>query len=443
MPGRGKRRGWRWAVPIALFILLAAGLGLLAAYRTPVGRAVSNVVEYRLRVAWRRWSGREADASVGGAIAGLVRDGTGQPLAGATVLVSTVTGVVYEAQSDALGAYQIEHVPPGRYVPAATQWGYDTAVYHEDTQERTPVTVRTGKLASGVDLTLHRHQPWRPDIDGPPVIGPQQTATATFPAEIAVSRVPVTYVNEGLIITTTVIYEPLERASAEPLPVIVATYPSPPLNWERISVALANEGYVVLGIGPSPQRQFDIPGMGRDLIKAVAYLRDGQLTGRADTEREGWLAGSYGSLIVFRALLEDPDGVDAFVLVGSVTDAFLLVQSLYADEALLPPQHVATVAALDPPDMAPDVYLGYSMAFYAAHLPPTLVVHTKVDEVVPYNQSLRLADALQAAGVTHELFIYEDTSHYLDPEHATPGTAELYRRLVTFLDRYVRRADNK
>ena len=225
------------------------------------------------------------------------------------------------------------------------------------------------------------------------------------------------------------------------LPVIVATYPSPPLNWERISVALANEGYVVLGAGPSPQRQFDIPGMGRDLIKAVAYLRDGQLTGRADTGRECWLAGSYGSLIMFRALLEDPDDIDAFVLVGSITDGFLLVQSLYADQAQLPPQHMATVAALDPPDRAPDFYLGYSMAFYAAHLPPTLVVHSKVDDVVPYNQSLRLADALQAAGVTYELFLYEDTSHYLDPEHATPGTAELYRRLVAFLDRYVRRAD--
>ena len=108
---------------------------------------------------------------------------------------------------------------------------------------------------------------------------------------------------------------------------IVATYPGPPLNWERISVALANEGYVVLGTGPSPQRLFDIPGMGRDLIKAVAYLHDGQLTGRADIGRECWLAGSYGSLIVFRALLEDPDivteeGVNTELLQERVNAAF-------------------------------------------------------------------------------------------------------------------------
>ena len=66
------------------------------------------------------------------------------------------------------------------------------------------------------------------------------------------------------------------------------------------------------------------------------------------------------------------------------------------------------------------------------------MVHTTGDEVVPYNQSLRLADALDAAGVTHELFLYQDTTHYLDPAHVTPDTAELYRRLTAFLDRYVR-----
>ena len=47
-------------------------------------------------------------------------------------------------------------------------------------------------------------------------------------------------------------------------------------------------------------------------------------------------------------------------------------------------------------------------------------------------------DNLTAAGTTHELFIYEDTSHYLDQINITPDTAELYRRLAIFLDTYVR-----
>ena len=49
-----------------------------------------------------------------------------------------------------------------------------------------------------------------------------------------------------MIITTTLVYEPLEFEIAEPLPVLVACYPSEPINWDRVSVAVANEGYVVL-----------------------------------------------------------------------------------------------------------------------------------------------------------------------------------------------------
>ena len=63
----------------------------------------------------------------------------------------------------------------------------------------------------------------------------------------------------------------------------------------------------------------------------------------------------------------------------------------------------------------------------------------KADEKAPdLEPSLRLDEALTAAGVTHELFLYEDTTHYLDQVNVTPDTAELYRRLTAFMDRYVR-----
>jgi len=412
-------------------------LGLRFALRTPTGRAAFNVVEYRLRVTWRRWFG-ERETGAGGAIGGVVRDEAGQPLPGATVLVATVEGVVYEARSDGLGAYRIEDVPPGRYVPGAGKWGYDDVAYRRGAEERTPVTVRSGQLVSGVDFTLREHQPWQAVLDSPAVIGPTQTAYAHFPAEVSASRAPVTFTNEGLLITTTLLYEPLDFEITDPLPVVVASYPSPAIDWELVSVALASEGYVVLAMGPSPQRGFDIAGMGRDMLKAIAYLRDGQLTDHADAERQGWVGGSYSGLILYRALVEDPEGAETLILVGSISDAFLWVQALYDEELEIPDWHAAAAASLGRPDRIPEFYLGFSPALLAAHLPPCLVVHTTADEVIPYNQSLRLDEALTAAGVTHELFLYEDTSHYLDLVNITADTAELYRRLTVFLDRYVR-----
>jgi len=443
----GRRKtGGRWGALLAVAILLIGGaLGTRFALRTPGGRAAFNVAEYRVRTLWTRWFGeREVDEAAGGAIGGVVQDEAGQPLVEALVSVATVKGRVCQAHSDDLGTYRIEGVPPGRYVPVAGKWGYEDAIYRRGTEERASVAVRAAQLTAGVDFMVRRHQPWQPLPSGAsvdePILGPPQTGYALFPAEVSASRVPVTFTNEGLIITTTLIYEPLGVEIARPLPVLVACYPSEPINWDRVSVAMASEGYVVLATGPSPQRGFDISGMGRDLLSAVAYLRRGQLTDHADMERQGWLGGSFSSLIVYQALLEDPGGVDALIAVGGISDGFLFVQALYDAELEIPPRYATFVASLGRPDRYPELYLGYSPAVHAAHMPPALVVHTTADEVIPYNQSLRFADALEAAGVTHELFLYEDTTHYLDQVNVTPDTAELYRRLAAFLDKYVRQS---
>ncbi len=448
MPGKSQRKRWRWALLAILILAAAVALGLHLALRTPAGRAVANVAEYRVRALWNKWFGsREGTTGQAGAMGGVVRDESGQPLAEVLVLVSTLKGVVYPAYSDETGIYRIEGVPPGRYVPVASKWGYDDALYRQGTEEQSTVNVRPNELTPGIDLTLHEHQPWRPTLDEPAILGPPQTGYALFPAEVAASRVPVTYTNEGLVITTTLLYEPLDIEAANggspsaSLPVIVASYPSDPINWDRVSVALANEGYVVLATGISPQRGLDIHGMGRDLLKAVAYLHDGQLTDHADMGRQGWLGGSFSSLILYRAMVEQPGGIDALVWVGAISDAFLGVQSLYSVELVIPPQYQNAIASLGRPDRYPAFFLGYSPAFHAAQMPPALVIHTTADEVVPYNQSLRFSQALTDAGVPHELFLYEDTTHYLDQVNITPETAELYRRLAAFLDRYVRQGE--
>jgi len=436
-----KRTRWVWI--LIGVVVLAVGIGLWLASRTPTGKAAFNVFEYRARALWEQWFGvRTTAPGSGGDLAGTVQDADGEPIPGAVVVVSTSKGVAYSAHTDASGTYRLQDVPPGRYAMAAGKWGYEIGLHHRGMQDRTLISVRADRLTSGVDIVLETHEPWRPTIDEPPVIGPPQVGYALFPAEVAASRVPVTFTNEGLVITTTLIYESLAKEASDPLPVVVASYPSAPIDWDRVSVALANEGYVVLATGPSPERGLDISGMGRDMLKAVAYLADGQLTPRADPERQGWVGGSYSGLILYQALREDPEWADALVLVGSITDGFLWVHSLYDETLEIPEWHETAVASLGRPDRVPEFYLLHSPAFFPEHLPPVLIVHTTADEVVPYNQSLRLDAALTAVQAVHELFIYEDTSHYLDQINITPDTAELYRRMSVWLDTYVRQSDD-
>lgn len=434
MQETGRKR--RWVILALLLLCVVLGVGLALAVQTRIGRAAWNIVVYRVRATWRNWFGEATGSAESGAIAGTVQTLDRAPLTNATVLVSTVTGVIHQAESDRLGRYQIDDVPPGRYVVVASKWGYEHNVYREGTDERTPVAVRADRLTAGIDIQLEEREPWQPTLDEPPVLGPPQTAYALFPAEVSAQRTPITYTSEGMLITGTMLYQPM--VITQPLPIFVAIYPAPPLNWDRASVAFATQGYVLLAVGPNTRRGLDTDGMARDVLKIVSYLERGALTPHADIERQGWLAGSFGSLIFYQVLLHEQPGIDALMLVGGISDAFLGVHALYETDLYIPPEYRAAIAALEPPNRYPDFYRDHSLVFDAERLPPTMVIHTKGDEVIPYNQSLRLAEALDEAGVTHDLFLYEDTTHYLDQVNITPDTAELYWRLNAFLDRHVR-----
>jgi dipeptidyl aminopeptidase/acylaminoacyl peptidase len=135
--------------------------------------------------------------------------------------------------------------------------------------------------------------------------------------------------------------------------------------------------------------------------------------------------------------------IDALIWVGSISDAFLMVQSLYDVDLAIPARYQDALAAMGRPDRDPAFFLGLSPAYQAQHMPPCLIAHTYADEVVPYSQSQRFAQALQDAGVEHELYLYQDTSHYLDQVDITPETAELYRRMAAFLARHLRDDDGR
>jgi hypothetical protein len=455
MPGRSKKKRRRWVLLTAVLVVCALVAGAILFLRlSPIGRAASNVVQYRARVLYLRWFGDGAGEGGAGAIGGIVRDAEGTPLPGALILVSTARGMAYHTHSDERGTYQLDGVPPGRYVPVAGKWGYRDTPYQVGSQERTPVAVRPEALTPGIDFALADYPPWRPSLDVPAILGPPETGYALFPAEISAQRTQVTFVNDGLTITTTFVYEPLEpaRPAAQDKgalrPAVMVSYPSDPLEWDRVSVALAHEGYVVLAHGPSPVRRqaVDIHGIARDFVQAIAYLRDGQLAERIDHERTAWLGGSFGSLVLYRTMWEEyaQEGqvdVDAMVWVGGISDAFLGVQSLYDVDLAIPARFQDAIASLGRPDRDPAFFLGFSPSYNADQMPPTLIAHTLGDEVIPYNQSVRFSEALDDAGIEHELYLYQDTTHYLDQVNITPETAELYRRLATFLDRHLRQGE--
>ncbi len=177
-------------------------------------------------------------------------------------------------------------------------------------------------------------------------------------------------------------------------------------------------------------------GFVRDFLKAVAFLRQGQLSASADPTRMAMLAGSFSTLILYRAL-QEPLDIDAVVVLGGISDAFLGLESIYHGDVVLKPGFDLAIASLGRPDRNPEAYMRYSPAFYPDGLPPMLIIHSAADTTVPPNQSIRLAEALKAAGKPYELYLYEDVEHYLDARNPTPETADMYEKTRAFLARYL------
>jgi dipeptidyl aminopeptidase/acylaminoacyl peptidase len=197
-------------------------------------------------------------------------------------------------------------------------------------------------------------------------------------------------------------------------------------------VAFASQGFTVLSVMPVAARKLDIQAHAQDLLQAVVLLSAGRLTPAADPQHLTALAGSFSTLFLYMALPDMPE-VRAIITVGGISDAFLGVQALYDETLEIPPPYDAAVAALGRPDRDPALFMQYSPAFFARHMPPTLVVHTPVDRVIPYNQSVRFAQALAEAGVPHELILYQDTTHYLNTVNPSEEAIAVFWRMIDFL----------
>jgi hypothetical protein len=419
-----KRRRW---MRLGLGLLLLLVLGLLAASRTPTGAAVVNVVEYRLRAWWWSLTGQPSyDPTRTGSFSGTIRTADGEPLPNAVALVSSVRGEVYQARSDVAGAYRVDGVPPGRYVPMSGAWGFAET-------NGPALTISVGQERAGVDFTLARYQPL-PVAPTALTVGPTYLAASDFPTPLTAHRIPFTFTLDSLVIEGGQFYVP--ATITQTLPTIFIIYPSPAINWSNVSAAMAHEGFALITVGPDADRGLDIEGHVRD-FRAVFDLwqagRFAALAPGATLDYNRWLlmSGSFGSLMLFRALRDLPPP-PAIVSVGGISDAFLGIQSLYSTELKIPPPYDTYVAALGQPDRDPAFFFGYSPLFYADHLPPIFIIHSYGDEVIPYNQATVLSAALDAHQAPHETLLYHDTTHYLDAYNPTESTYLVFQRAMAF-----------
>lgn len=431
---------------------------LLSSGCTPAPEA--NVIGYLIS----DWTGllRAEYSGPGGTLRGVVY-AQGNPVAGATVLVAGRNAHTHITTSGADGTYVLQGVPPGRYVPAAVAPGYAETKLQQPLGTPRLIRVHEGQETAVPPLDL---EPLRP-LSLPSPLAPAVdltvrtsfVATTTFPttAEAVVTAYRFTYA--GAQVDTLRLYLPSDIYTeppnqTEPLPLLFMVYPTAVDLWQSISVAYAVQGYAVLAISPMAVRALDIDAHAADARVGLTLAQEGALSTKIRQGPTVALGGSFSSAVLHRLLRGNrprsgglasteggllPGDIIGWVTVGGITNAFSGTAAYYRGELEIPPEYTYLIPALGAPNLYPLAFLRYSPVFTAAQLPPTLIIHTDADKIIPIMQAYELEQALTNAGVPTEVFYYEDVSHYLQiDDQMTDAGREMFYRVLDFADRMLK-----
>ena len=72
-------------------------------------------------------------------------------------------------------------------------------------------------------------------------------------------------------------------------------------------------------------------------------------------------------------------------------------------------------------------YYKFSAMYHLEGLPPLCILHGKDDGLVPFNQSVMLAEELKRRGMPHEFYSYEGLKHYLSTSADNATTQQMFR----------------
>ncbi|RPI50846.1 MAG: hypothetical protein EHM56_10330, partial [Chloroflexi bacterium] len=371
-----------------------------------------------------------------GSIAGIIRDGQGQPVAGAEALVASPLGDVYSAESGPDGLYVLADVPPGRYVPVAGRRGYGDALPRTCLAGlcwKDAVAVRPGSQAPGPDLELKPLNPLEIAVNDSLVVSATTEVESTAPLPGRARRTNFSFERAGLRVNDCWLYEPVTEEQGEgSLPTLLLILPGPVLGWEIIPVPFAAQGFSVLAC--YPLRGIDIDGDAADLLTALEYVRQGRVPSAADTGRLGLIAASFTSLHAYR-LLALTDQVDVALLLGGMSDGFAFRHDIEAGTAHAREPFDMIIIGLGLPNSSPELYYKYSAMYHLEGLPPLCLLHGIDDELVPFNQSVLLADELERRGMPHEFYSYEGLQHYFSTKADDATTQQMFRDSLDCLRR--------
>ena len=418
----------RWPIASLLVVLAVLTLAWLATTDNSTVWPLRNILQYHLLTWW--WERATVPAeSDPGTLQGTVFDAQGRPIEGAWVLIAHRDGTTFSDRSDALGNYSIAGIPPGSYRPVAGAPGYESVQFGARLGR---TRIKAGQVtAADVQLSPQAVQTVAPGRNFS--LGQSSTVSCDSPLQTSASRRQIHFQSNDRPNQASFYYTPVTATTTSRLPLLLTIYPGPADSWECASLPLAEAGYAVVATGPA--YSFDLETDIDELAQLLEFGRGG-LFPEADGSRMAILGGSFSSLHVQR-LLQRGEQVEAALLLGPPTDLFDMRRRL-EDGSYIPPFGLdQALIALGFPDREPLRYWRYSGAYHVrGDFPPLAILHSRTDQVVPYEQSELLVENLSQVGAAYEVHFFDGGSHYLLSENG--DALNIYQISLEFLERHLK-----
>ena len=201
---------------------------------------------------------------------------------------------------------------------------------------------------------------------------------------------------------------------------------------------LAERGYAGFSVNYRLAPDFTFPAALEDLRCAVKWLRAHAADYGVDPDRIAALGTSAGAHLV--ALLGTaPEALGACVDPG-IPSRVQAVIALFGPMDLLSAAGTPAERAVEgflgaAAGDAPDLWQEASpITWVSPDDPPFLFIHGRDDRVVPYEESVRMADALRRAGVEARLLLIPGAGHGFINRPDTPATRAAVAAILDFLD---------
>jgi acetyl esterase/lipase len=251
---------------------------------------------------------------------------------------------------------------------------------------------------------------------------------------------------DGMALTFDVLYPKGDANGAAVLDVVSAGFISWRSSMERSRAranALLESGFTVFSVRHGSGCRYPIPEIVGDVRRAVRYIKRHAAEFGVDPDRLGVAGGSAGGhlalMLATTSDAGDPESDDAVARSGN---------SVAAAVAYFPPTdlHGATSEDMAVPRRCNEAYGAFDFEatregefspgdHVSPDDPPTLLIHGDQDGVVNIRHSLQMRDALEGAGVTHELIVIPGAGHGFRGEDATRAEVALVAWFETHLAR--------